>query len=72
MSLAVNLVALSVQLVVLVCVFFVPIVLGFTVVRGDANRLGQPGWLWAMLTIPFGWLALLVYSIARAFMQPRR
>ncbi len=72
MSLAVNLVALSVQLVVLVCVFFAPIALGFTVVRGDANRLGQPGWLWAMLTIPFGWLALLVYSIVRAFMQPRR
>jgi hypothetical protein len=41
-------------------------VLGFTFVRADADRLGQPGWLWALITIPLGWLALLAYLIVRA------
>jgi len=35
-------------------------------VRADANRHGQPGWLWAVLTIPFGWLAILIYVAIRA------
>ncbi len=46
--------------------FLLPIVLGFTFVRSDADRLGQPGWLWALITIPLGWLALLAYLIVRA------
>lgn len=52
-------------------VFLLPIVFGFTFVRSDANRLGQPGWLWAVLTIPLGWIALLVYAILRWFASPR-
>ena len=53
------------------CVVFIvgwllPIILGFTVVRADANRNGQPGWLWALLTIPFGWLTILIYVAIRA------
>lgn len=43
-----------------------PVVFGFTLVRIDANDRGQPGWLWALLTIPFGWLAILAYLITRA------
>jgi hypothetical protein len=43
-----------------------PIVLGFTFVRLDANRIGQPGWLWAFLTIPLGWIAILGYLVVRA------
>ena len=66
-SVGMNPVALTMQLIVLICIFIAPIVLGFTVVRSDANRHGQPGWLWGVLTIPFGWLALLVYGVVRAF-----
>ena len=51
---------------VLLAAFLLPIVLGFTFVRADADRLGQPGWLWALITIPLGWLALLAYLIVRA------
>ena len=32
----------------------------------DANRRGQPGWLWGVLAIPFGWLAILAYVVTRA------
>ena len=46
--------------------WLLPVVLGFTVVREDAERHGQPGWLWGLLTIPFGWLAILIYAIMRA------
>lgn len=42
-----------------------PIVVGFSFVRFDANRNGQPGWLWALLTIPFSWFAILGYLIMR-------
>ncbi len=66
-SVGMNPVALTLQLVVLICIIIAPIVLGFTVVRSDANRRSQPGWLWATLTIPFGWLALILYGIVRAF-----
>jgi len=43
----------------------IPWVIGFAWVLPDANRRGQPGWLWALLTLPFGWLALLVYLAFR-------
>ena len=62
--------ALIVQLIAAI-VILLPIVLGFTLVRSDANRIGQPGWLWALLTIPLGWLALLVYAVVRWFAAPR-
>jgi len=52
--------------------FLLPIVLGFTFVRADADRLGQPGWLWALITIPLGWLALLAYLIVRAVTPSRQ
>ena len=70
-SVGVNVVALSVQLLVLILAFLLPIVLGFTVVRADANRAGQPGWIWGVLTIPLGWLTILAYVIVRALL-PRR
>lgn len=50
----------------LLIVFLLPIILGFTYVRRDADRRGQPGILWALLTIPFGWLALLIYAVVSA------
>jgi hypothetical protein len=59
------------RIVFLLVVFILPIVFGFTLVRGDANRIGQPGWLWAVLSIPFGWFALLIYAILRPFIGPR-
>jgi len=46
--------------------YAIPIVLGFMWMRVDADRSGQPGILWAALTIPFGWLAILVYVVVRA------
>lgn len=65
-----NVAALVAQIIALL-VILVPIVLGFTVVRPDANRLGEPGWVWALLTIPLGWLAILAYVVTRALL-PRR
>lgn len=62
---------LVIYLIFLLFVFLLPIILGFTLVRRDANRLGQPGWLWAALSIPLGWLALLIYAILRWFAVPR-
>ena len=50
----------------------VPIVVGFAWMLPDANRHGQPGWLWAVLTIPFSWVAVIVYVIVRAALYPRR
>src|SRR5262249_34967879 len=29
----------------------------------DANRRGQPGWLWALLTLPLSWVARLAYVV---------
>lgn len=46
--------------------WLLPIILGFTAVRADADQHGQPGWLWAVLTIPFGWLTILIYVAIRA------
>ena len=66
-----SLIAQIVALVILVCAFLLPIILGFTVVRADARRLGEPGWLWALLTIQLGWLAILAYVVTRALL-PRR
>ena len=45
--------------------FLIPIAVGFTWLRQDADRLGQPGTAWAILTIPFGWLTILAYVIVR-------
>jgi hypothetical protein len=45
--------------------YLIPIIVGFTWVRVDADRSGHPGILWAVLTIPFGWLSILVYVALR-------
>lgn len=47
-------------------ILLLPWILGFTFVRVDANRHGQPGWLWAVLTLPLGWIAILGYVVVRA------
>lgn len=44
----------------------VPWAIGFVYVRHDADRRGQPGWLWALLTIPLSWLAIFGYLIVRS------
>lgn len=66
-----SLIAQIIALVALVVIFLLPIILGFTVVRADARRLGEPGWVWALLTIPLGWLTILAYVVVRALL-PRR
>jgi hypothetical protein len=55
-----------VPLLVLFFLFVVPILVGFAWIRIDADRSGQPGILWALLTIPLGWLAVLVYLAIRS------
>lgn len=59
------------QLVAFVLIFLLPIILGFTVVRVDARRLGEQEWVWALMTIPLGWLTILAYIVVRALL-PRR
>jgi len=61
------------ELAPLVLLWIIPIIIGFTSIRGDASHRGQPGWLWGVLTIPFGWLAILAYLVTRALTiaQPR-
>ena len=34
----------------LTVLWIVPIVVGFTYVRADKDRRGQPGWLWGVLS----------------------
>lgn len=57
-------------LVPLLLVFVVPIIIGFVYVLPDATKHGQPGWLWALATIPLGWFGLLAYLIVRAVQPP--
>lgn len=70
-SVGINPGSLIAQLAALVLIFLLPIILGFTIVRADARRLGEPGWVWALMTIPLGWLTILAYVVARALL-PRR
>ncbi len=63
-----SLVAQFVALIGILIAFLLPIILGFTVVRADANRLGEQGWVWALLTIPLGWLTILAYVVVRALL----
>lgn len=44
-----------------------PILIGFFWMRRDADTRGQPGLLWALLTIPLSWIAVLAYLVVRAF-----
>lgn len=54
-----------VMLLIPVFLLLVPWIIGFGYVLPDANRRGQPGWLWALTTIPLGWIALLAYLVVR-------
>jgi hypothetical protein len=47
-----------------------PIVIGIIWIRPDANRFGQPGWLWALATIPLNWVAVVAYLVVRALRTP--
>ncbi|HEX6797066.1 MAG TPA: hypothetical protein VF116_05040 [Ktedonobacterales bacterium] len=48
----------------------VPVLIGFAWIWRDANRRGQPGLLWALLTLPLSWLAVLAYVFVRALQSP--
>ena len=54
-----------ITLLIIVVMLITPIAIGFAWILPDANRRGQPGALWAILTLPLGWLAVLGYLIAR-------
>ena len=56
------------EILILLLVVLPPWILGFTVVRADADHHGQPGWLWAVLTLPLGWIAILGYVVVRALL----
>lgn len=45
----------------------IPVFVGFLWIRPDANTRGQPGLLWALLTLPLNWFAVLTYLVVRAF-----
>lgn len=53
------------ELFVLLMIWGFPLIVGFRYVRPDADRSGQPGVVWALLTIPFSWLAILLYLVVR-------
>ena len=53
------------ELIVLIVVWILPLIVGFRYVRPDADRIGQPGIVWALLTIPFSWLAIVFYLVVR-------
>ena len=53
-------------LLILFFLFVVPILFGFAWMRIDADHYRQPGVLWALLTIPLGWLTVLVYLAMRS------
>ena len=59
------------RLVFFTLLFVIPWIIGLTYIRSDANRRGQPGWLWALVTFPFGWLAVLAYLLVRGASGPR-
>lgn len=58
------------ELLPLVAVAIIPILIGVFWMLPDANRHGQPGWLWALLTIPFGWVTIILYALIRVIRYP--
>ncbi|HET8909500.1 MAG TPA: hypothetical protein VFN11_21280 [Ktedonobacterales bacterium] len=48
----------------------IPVLVGFLWIRPDANTRGQPGLLWALLTLPLNWVAVLAYLVVRALTAP--
>lgn len=59
-----------IPLAMLAIIFAPPILVGFLWIRPDADMRGQPGLLWALLTIPLTWVAVLAYVVVRAFTTP--
>ena len=55
---------------IFVIAFLPAILIGFLWIRPDADMRGQPGLLWALLTIPLTWVAVLAYVVVRAFTTP--
>lgn len=51
--------------------FLLPPYIGFGYIRFDADRNGQPGWLWAVATLALSWLAVLAYLIVRYLSSTR-
>lgn len=51
------------ELLILLVIWVIPITIGFRYIRPDADRIGQPGIIWALLTIPFSWLAIVFYLV---------
>jgi hypothetical protein len=58
------------DLIPLLIIFAPPILVGFLWIRPDADTRGQPGLLWALLTIPLTWVAVLVYLVMRSLTPP--
>lgn len=58
------------MLLMIVLGVLVPILIGFLWILPDANRRGQPGLIWALLTIPLNWVAVLAYVVVRALTAP--
>ncbi|HEU5438053.1 MAG TPA: hypothetical protein VFU88_02090 [Ktedonobacterales bacterium] len=54
-------------LVFLASMLLVPWIIGFAWIVPDANRRGQPGWMWGLAALFLGWIAVLAYLVARAF-----
>jgi hypothetical protein len=53
------------ELIILLMIWGLPLIIGFRYIRPDAGSIGQPGIIWALLTIPFSWLAILLYVVVR-------
>lgn len=56
--------------IVMLVAVLASMLIGFLWIRPDANTRGQPGLLWALLTIPLNWVAVLGYLIVRAVTVP--
>ncbi len=56
----------AIIILILILATVVPILIGVFWIAPDARRRGQPGWLWALLTIPFGWFTVIAYAVVRA------
>lgn len=58
------------RLIVLALFIVVPWIIALAYIWRDANRRGQPGWLWALAGIFLSWFGVLAYLIVRAFTNP--
>jgi hypothetical protein len=49
-----------------IVLWIMPWMLAFTWLRRDARRRRLPGLLWALVTLPLGWLGIVGYLIMRS------